>query len=205
MNDKAHIWMDVKHLKWTLDAHPYLAFRIRRPLYAPDESTEIALHLEFDDKTRLPIVIEGRRRSRRRRPDYPVSWESNVWHAVTLDLPAILGPQLSAEQLQNAQVQVLRLRVQQAPKDYPLHLQSVFVFAGWNEADTVRVNAYDASGMGGVTWEYEADATGMEIAPAFPFEAGIRNGWIAMFARDRAGNLTYPVHIPIQRLDSAGR
>ena len=104
-------------------------------------------------------------------------------------------------------IKQLHLEVQQADKKTTLRLQSLFAMRPWTSADEVKLQAYDVSGVDGVTWDYEPSAfvrhdAGTGIRPAM-IRAGLaRSGWLVMRIPDRAGNLSLPVRIPFYSDDT---
>jgi hypothetical protein len=64
------------------------------------------------------------------------------------------------------------------------------------------MNAYDASGIDGISWEYEQVAArpaigSLEVTPGDLRVSDLGPGWIVMRARDKAGNLSLPLRVPV--------
>jgi hypothetical protein len=129
-----------------------------------------------------------------------IAWQSNVWHGVTLDLPKVLASKLTAKEMDDIPIENIRLRQQKGDADAVLDLQSIFVFAPWQPEDKVKVHAYDASGIEGITWSYEDTTESTVVAPATLMAESQGNRWMMMRAVDRAGNPSAPIRLPVADL-----
>ena len=133
----------------------------------------------------------------------PISWQSNAWHAVILDLHHLVADRVKALHLDKKKaasamtVKRLAFRALDKEEPPPLHLQSVFVFSRWLDADTVRINGYDVSGVAGVTWQAGGHTDTMTVSPAAADPRRGGNTWLRMRVRDRAGNVSFPLRVPV--------
>jgi hypothetical protein len=75
-------------------------------------------------------------------------------------------------------------------------LQSVFVFSPWQKNDLIQMDAYDESGIDGIAWESAQHAPELSLTPATLPGSADGNGWMTLRVRDRAGNLSTPLHVP---------
>ena len=94
-------------------------------------------------------------------------------------------------------VRKLYFQQQGAKKKMVLELQNMYIFSAWKEEDMVKLKAFDASGIDGMSWSYEAQTDSMALAPATMTGTEGINRWVVMRARDRAGNLSMPIHVPV--------
>lgn len=195
---KARMSVAFRKDEWCPAAHPYLAFRVRRPDMRPDEATAIVMTLELSDQGKrhlsLTQATDGKTSISL---DTPIAWQSNTWHAVAFDLAAALAGTVKPDSLADLTVKALHVSVKDAEADQPLDLQSVFVFSRWQQEDTVDMRAYDASGVGGLTWTCDKQSSGTSLSPA-SLQANLAGeGWLVMRMRDKAGNLSTPLHVPL--------
>ena len=193
---RGEVAVDVQSSKWILANHPYLAFRIRRPKIQDGEKTRIDMVLDLSDGKSCEVSLTHDDKGKRRVPlPEPIPWRENVWFSVTLDLRNLLRELLTETKLAKLEVRRIRFSRSDAPDELPLHLQDLFVFTSWQEGDKVRVLAYDASGMAGITTDY-LSTDGMLFLPTVDGMPAPPNGWMELKARDRAGNLSHPVRFP---------
>ena len=109
--------------------------------------------------------------------------------------PFMVGANI--KEMKKKKVALLRFRQKSAKGPLALDLQSLYVFAPWQAKDEVKMDGFDASGMGGVTWTYEDVTESMSVFPAALSGSEDGNRWIIMRARDRAGNLSMPLRVPL--------
>ncbi len=155
-----------------------------------------------------------------------VPWRSNVWHDVTMNIYEVLKQAMhkdfKEEQLYDwdmpetledepdvidaeidkilhrhaiKSVYICRL---DARANELLHLQSFFIFSAWMPDSKIRLLAFDASGVAGAMLGCDNIPVPMQFAtrPIDPLR-GDQTTWMIVRARDRAGNLTDPLRIPM--------
>ncbi|MCX7591771.1 MAG: hypothetical protein N2255_09100, partial [Kiritimatiellae bacterium] len=189
-------WFDRE--KWNVTQYPYLAFRIRRIMPKPGVEARVELGLELASGRILTLnLTHPVENDTQMALPQPIAWRSNVWEPVIVDLRQVLpaksvGP-AEAERI----IRALRITQKAAPADYELHIQSIFVFAPWRAEDQVEVIAFDASGIGGISWEGDVVSTQKSLAPAAPAVGEKGTGWLRMRVRDKAGNHSFPLHVPV--------
>jgi len=215
------------NIKWYIDEYPLLAFRIRRPNLMPKDSAQIDLVIDFGAPNTfvIPLAEPGKKKNKKKLYlAEPIPWRSNTWHSVMLDLSSFLRQNVETGKLdvilgtnphgretdpekrkKMLPVKEMALRMQNAKDSGPVHLQSVFVFAPFRSNDTVRMNAFDVSGMAGVTWECEKIASTSDISPANLALQDHESGWILLRNRDKAGNLSIPFRFPLFRTPPAAQ
>ena len=185
---------------WTIAAHPYVAFRIRQPSADPKSPPRIDLVLDMQGKDTDPLLIAlDHKESGENRVylDPPIRLHTNEWQSVVIDLRKVLDGKLTEKKMFKQQVSSLGFRATNVKNKLELDVQSIFVFADWTSADTVTVNAYDASGMDGIVWGRESRTSDMSLSPVGVLTGDRDTGWFVVRARDRAGNLSAPIRFPV--------
>ena len=161
------------------------------------------MSLLFENKKNLPIMLTGATsESRPRHRFVPIAWQSNTWHSVFVDLSELASQRTKGEEIAKQPVTKLMVHQEGGDKGEVLHLQGLSIFAQWNPEDKVVLNAYDQSGMDGVSWRFEPAATGpttgsLTVTPALLKARDQGRGWLIMQARDKAGNLSVPLRVPV--------
>lgn len=184
---------------WMVQKHRYLAFRLRRPVMATNDTTRIDLVLGIKPATNIVVALTSNdKRNDGRLPfPKPVDWHPNVWESFTLDVAELLKDKLPPDAAKELSVQSLAFVTINGVTNVSLHVQSVFVLAPWGAGDRVVMDAYDESGIGGIDWEatQRTEQTALEPA-ALAVTSGMPE-WVTMRARDKAGNLSTPLHLPV--------
>ena len=198
---KGDVYLDLAKTPWLPDAHPYLAFQIRRP--AADASPDTRLDLVFgcDPKQTYTLSLthpeDG---SDRINLPEPLAWQPDTWIGLVLDIRALLAArQPDPEAIRNLKITSLHFERSNIEDKVPLHLRSLFIFSEWKPEHTVTLDAYDVSGIEGVSWECEPRAGRMGLAPGTLWGPGAKGVWVVLSVRDRAGNVSVPVRVPVGR------
>jgi hypothetical protein len=183
--------------KWNVKTHPYLAFRLRHPSLDSNNVPRVSVVIEVEPTNTytlaladLPATPGGPV------PPKPSTWQSNVWESFTLDLAALLKDKRPPGASGHIMVKGLTFLSVGTKTNIAQHLQSVFVFAPWSTNDLIRMDAYDESGIGGIMWESAQQTTAMSLTPASLPGTAEENGWMTLRVRDKAGNLSTPLHVP---------
>lgn len=195
----------IARTNWAIQKFPYLALRIRRPFVAStNDPALLQLSLELSSSNTVSVLLSPAKRGSSRShyilPE-PIVWRSNQWESAFLDIEAAVKTRFPTQSLEGLAVRSLTLRqTGPAPTD-EFHLQSVFAYAPGPAADPVKINAYDASGMDQPEVSYET-ATGQPVElAAFSGSPAATNkpasGWMLFRAKDKAGNLTAPLRVPV--------
>ncbi len=185
---------------WRVADHPLVAFELRRPSIDDGRrSGNLTLVLERNGADDIHIALAGDDPRMTTRPlPKPVEWQENTWHAITLDLHALVGAELSESQWKEITVDKVHFRVHQG-RQTQTHLRSFFVFSEWGIEDTVHLRAFDASGIDTAVWRVEDTLNAVSAAPGAGLQSDRLNRWAAVHIRDRAGNETYSWNIPLGR------
>ncbi len=214
------VWADFDGDKnWLLDKHPYFSFRLRRPGMKAAEKVKIELLVSFNKKElyAYPLTGDGKGSC-----DVEIGrsfeWTADGWTGGVINLRELLRQTLEREaarakqegfdqahkyraqaeqQLARQRVRMVGFRITGAPANYMLQLRDLYVFRPWADNDTIAFDAYDASGVAGLTvkaGDSERQFNTLRLAPA---KAPVAE-WLEVRARDHAGNLAPEIMIPIR-------
>ena len=184
---------------WDVKAFPYLAFRVRRPVPASNDTATLTLNVELMSGQNLVVPLTARRMSPRYSPlSEPLKWRSNEWASAFLDLHGAIRDKNFTNTLE-AVVKSLSIRASGTDPQATFQVQSFFAYAPGKAADQPTFDAFDSSGMETPVTEWES-ADGALVAPAFFGGASSSNsfprGWMVLRPRDRAGNRGLPIRVP---------
>ncbi len=182
--------------QWRTKKYPCLAFRLRRPMLAPGDSNRIDVVLETETNApiRIGLTPDAANSNRLSLPK-PITWVSNEWASVTLDVASLLKD--AGVTGKQAVVKSLSFVETGLPTNGLLNIQSVFAFAPWGPGDRVVMDAYDESGISGVSWETAQHSDGPALEPGSLAASAAGQGWVTMRMRDKAGNLSAPLYLPM--------
>ncbi|MCF7854181.1 MAG: hypothetical protein K9N51_05230 [Candidatus Pacebacteria bacterium] len=211
---------------WMLREFPYVAFRVRRP-HVGNDKIEVFLELDCSHNTQFTIPLDQAADAKKYVTiEDPIKWAENTWHNVILNLydrivihrverlteHLMASEKLSekdarakarekaVEQLDKLRVRALRIVVHYKGARRPIDWQALSVFKGWGDSDALIVRGFDASGVAGTTvgGDREVALDTCTIVPAKlpPHDVGVPY-WIHVKCRDKAGNLTSPMYVPV--------
>lgn len=194
----AKIWYAFNQLNWTIGKYPYLTFRIRRPVVPTNDTATFSIYLDMGKQNIIPIILSGAATNTNTcvfLPS-PIEWQSNNWCSVFLNLSELLKDRLTTGEIRSYKVRSMGFAVTNKAEKCRFHLQDFFIYGDWERNYKFKLNGYDASGIGGTAWSFEGTSTQTEFTPdGLTSETG--PGWVAMRLRDKAGNLSNPVRLPI--------
>ncbi len=185
--------------KWRARAYPTLMFMMRRPALTNADPARIEVALEVESIGTYYVPLSGKPDKHKDRLPLaaPIAWSSNVWQTVVLDVPALLAQRLTPAQVDKALITSFGIQRREPVERTPLHLKSVFVCRPWPVGQKVVLDAYDVSGVAGAAWCGTNLIDGLTVEPAaLPHGCG-EAGWLPLQVRDRAGNLSESVRIPV--------
>lgn len=192
-----HLVLKADGKKWSVTNHPYLALRLRRPVIPTNDHSRSSLVLDMTNKTSwiLPLNYSAEGTNYLRLPA-PITWNSNRWQTVAVNVRELLREKMKPEDLAAAQISALHLWTTNSMANMALHVQNLFVYSDWPAGGKVTVDAYDASGVAGLAWEYVNDLDQIGAPPGVPNPGGASSGWYVARAKDKAGNLSAPLRTP---------
>jgi len=204
------MWQTFANPHWDVTRFPNLAFRIRRPDMRTNDTSLVYLQLLFADKQAVSVALAGQDSTKKIPPlPHPMAWQSNVWHTVVLNIPELLTQLSKNETVKSTRITRVLFGMRNSRSRLHLNLQNVFAFAPWRPEDTVGISTYDASGVAGIDWGYAPATTGevpdgqwrtitdTELTPAELPPPSAGSAWIAVRARDKAGNVSFATRIPL--------
>ena len=182
--------------KWMLTNYPYVSFRLRRPVVPAKDTTRFAVVVNLSNGGSNVLALTQNETEKGAVPArQPIAWESNRWQEVTLNLYDLLKSVTNEAALQPLSVTNLHIRRLESVEREALHIQSCLVYSKWRPQDAIVMDGYDASGVDGVMWESNNRIAKMEVAPATLATGG--RPWIQLQVRDKAGNLSLPIRVPV--------
>lgn len=186
--------------RWQIRQYPYLTFRLRRPTVPTNDNARIDLVLDLKDPTNtvtIGLTQAGKEDGDRIILPGPVHWQSNVWETFVLDLSVLLKDRLPLQTATNQRVYSVALVATNMTPRLAFDLQNMFVLGPWGPNDRVTMDAYDESGMAGIerVSVSQPDHT-VEVPRLGPGTDG-GHGWIRMCVRDKAGNRSLPLTLPV--------
>jgi hypothetical protein len=183
--------------KWNVHRYPCLAFRLRHPSLISNDNPCVTMILETEPTNTFTFSLsEIPSYAIRQAPPQPLTWSSNVWESFVLDVDKLLKNKLPSVSTNLFVVKSLTFTSSGKAKHLRQQLQSVFIFAPWDTNDQIKMNAYDESGIAGIQWESALQTEDMSLTPATLPESAKKTGWLTLGVRDKAGNLSIPLHIP---------
>jgi hypothetical protein len=189
--------------KWPVKDFPCLALRIRGPdLIAIPTNACLSLDigLSSGQTVILPLACGKAWKGGESLPK-PIAWKSNVWESVFLNLPEVITNSLPRVSLSGLAVKSVAISPKEMTSRLQFHVRDVFAFAP--VSPEAKIDAYDASGMDSAQTAYESDGEGESSAEAVQAEERPRRGWQMIRARDKAGNLSLPVRVPVWDIGNA--
>lgn len=184
--------------KWNVDQYPCLAFQLRHPVLISNENPRVAIILETEATNTFKFSLsEIPADAILHAPPKPLTWASNAWQSFIIDAGKLIKNQQPAGSTNQFVVKSLTFITDGNAKRCQQQLQSVFVFASWKTNDLIKMDAYDESGIAGIQWKDTLQTNGTSLTP-YSLPASVKEtGWLTLRVRDKAGNLSLPLHIPI--------
>ncbi len=191
--------------KWNLEDFPFLAVQLQRPSKR-DKSTMILQLATSAGSYQIPLANDPKTvNSRTLEPPRALKWQPGEWTPAVLNIRELIRNKgKKHRQIVISRISVIRSGIKGKAE---LHIKNLTIFAAWRPDNVVALNAYDASGIGKVSWEYVADGkvlkqgrqSSLKLAPAklgLPLKP---DGWLKVHIADRAGNSTPPFYLPVPK------
>ncbi len=188
---------------WRVEAFPYLALRIRRPIVEnPGTPVSLSLALGFSRTNTVIVPLIAMKRSPRHYIlSEPIDWRSNVWQSVFLDLADMVKDRVPTQSLATLTVKSLSIHYTTAAAVSQFHVQSVYAYGPGSPRDRVRIENYDVSGLDPIGVDYETPDGRLIDPTAFANDPGAvcrpPRAWALLYARDKAGNSAAPIRVPV--------
>ncbi len=192
---------------WRIARHPYFAFQLR----VPDEPADrVRMFVSFRrnpdrDFIRIPLNGPDGPAIYRDEPGVtaplpePAVWQAGVWQSFVLDMREILADKIPEEEFETKPLYLMIFSTENdSGQPMRVHMRNGFIFSAWGPEDSMTFHAYDASGMDGFVWQADGRSVrAPTLAPAAEFAGAGLNRWMKVQALDRAGNASYPLHVPL--------
>ena len=177
---------------WDPARYPFFSFRFRRRAQPEPSTTErgsgavrrrqpsridVVLRLSDGERCVIPLVQPRTGRDVVNLPE-PVTTGAGKWRAFTIDLPDILKRR-SRVGAEFPTILAIDFNCARFGQELSFDLQSLYIYAPWDEKGRVVPDAYDVSGVKGFVWSQSEEP-----------------GWAEVRARDRVGNISAPMRAP---------
>ncbi len=182
---------------WSLEKHPYLAFRLRQRRLNRSNPAKIDLVIKLENNETVRVSLtQAETTDEALALSEPIEWEVRHWHSVFLNLPEIL--QNAGLETSDRQVQSIAFDRSDTRNREHLDIKDLYVFGNWTQDDTIAIDAYDRSGIDGLEWAFldRTDETLSDLHDPREPAPGAK-GWLVLRVRDRAQNLSLPLRIPM--------
>lgn len=194
--------VDFRQQLWNVDRFPFLAlragfaklpektspstFRLILSHQTPDGKTKPVAFDLFLPRNELPTEVRG-----------TVDWNAGGTCEWVIDVGSLLRRtrQLTGD---IGKVENLQFKFQRAA-GAQFRIQQAAICAPWGQDDTWTVHAYDASGVAGLAWQGNGQSDTLAVSPASLTLPDGDTDWLRLVARDRAGNPTLPMPLPMPR------
>lgn len=207
--------------KPTVSEFPYLALRARLPAAQNEDNNktpppEIYLQINFNDRKSLLVSLTDGHALKKNAAKAPVPLKrgDSTWRNIKLDVlklyedafPGKKKDKASEKAPENLKVSQLTILGEKLKKGPFLDLADLTLFDGVTPKSTLRVNAYDQSGVKGFEWRFRDDQEktikkGFLDKDAFSFkrldDKTPPSGWLEFQALDNADNLARAIHFPV--------
>ncbi|OPZ29380.1 MAG: hypothetical protein BWZ02_01017 [Lentisphaerae bacterium ADurb.BinA184] len=208
---------------WELQKHPLVGFRLRRPGQTAGDKAQLAFTVELSGGQKLAFSLtHSDKNPPGVQPPWKTEWTPGQWRGFAFNLRELVLDALTAELREKAGaakelkdeppaetrkraektmagMRVLQagFRLEGAPEQYLIQVQSVVIYSPW-AGESVALDAYDASGVAGLTVRGSADwpVAALACKPAELRAGSGPDGWVELLPRDKAGNLGLPVAVP---------
>lgn len=218
------VWRPLTSRQWSLAEHPLFAFRVRRPGYRDGDKTKVELFLSFNRRELYVFPLSGNTKgSLGVDLGKHFQWSKSGWVGAVVDMRKIMLETLmreaardarnagtfaeekesqykasAVEQLKQGHVRMVGFRVTDSPARDVLHIADMIILDDWDENGSVRFEAYDASGVAGLS--VAAGAVEKEIDDmSFRPGRAPTSEWLIVKVRDKAGNHGPEIWVPGRR------
>lgn len=193
---------------WDVETYPYLALRIAATNQIPaGGAASVAIAFEVERPRggernrhyeRLPLGpfgpnTKGKITSLPAEVQGFSDWSPGHWNTIIVDARAFLTARKGGA---INSVHGFGIEITGITKTV-FHLADVWILKSWGPEDRLSLDGYDASGVSGLTLPDGRDTEAFNFLPAQFAPADGSAGWCEVRLRDRAGNRSYPIQIPI--------
>ncbi len=191
----------IRRKKWSIANYPYIAMRLRRPVIPERDKSKTDLVIVMQDETEFILPLDNKRKGAKViHLAEPIKWVEGQWHPIIIDLREVLKEKIAEDRFDISTIAQVNFEHRLLSEQEVLHMQSVFIYSDWMPEHKLRLDAFDKSGTDGLVWDADGSSSTMTIAPSKVNEAALLGDWMTISARDRAGNRSYPLRIPLRGL-----
>ena len=197
-----HIW---QVLRWDVNAHPYLALRLRQPQLQEGGDFSVRLRLSTTGEHVVIPVSGNDEHPHVLKHDTPIQWAAGEWRPLIINVAAAVR-QAAGDKADDVRINQVEIRRDHENKNAELHVQDLCVLADWPPNATVQLDAYDASGIGKLHWQFvtnsgkvvrRGQSRKLTVQPAQLDLPRDEPGWLELRVHDRAGNSSRPLRVPL--------
>ena len=191
---------------WRIADHPYVAFRVRAGQRRGRATGWPGINMVVGFMYRQPLVIsldvpgkvfqDEREAALATGGKNGVPWPEKEWRTFNMDLRRVLAGHLKPRDLKSECIRYVMIPGRAALRQMVVDVADMCVFSEWDADATVRVDAFDISGVAELLYGRDGRTDTMEIRPASIHAADWEDGWLSLRVRDRAGNISKPMRIP---------
>ena len=114
--------------------------------------------------------------------------------------------QAAGDKADDVRINQIEIQRNHENQNVELHVQELCVLADWPAQATVQLDAYDASGIGKLHWQFvttsgkvvrQGQSQKLTVQPAQLDLPRDLPGWLELRVHDRAGNSSRPLRVPL--------
>ena len=197
-----HVW---QALRWDVNAYPYLALRMRQPQLQEGGDISVRLRLSTSGE-HVVIPLSGNdEHPHVLKHNAPAQWTGGEWFSLIIDVAAAVR-QAAGDKADYVRINQIEIQRNHENKNAELHLENLCILADWPTKATIQLDAYDASGIDKLHWQFvtssgkalrQGESRELAIQPAqldLPHDVP---GWLELRVHDRAGNRSSPLRVPL--------
>jgi hypothetical protein len=137
--------------------------------------------------------------------DTSTQWTAGEWFSLIIDVAAAVR-QAAGDKADYVRINQIEIHRNHENKNAELHLENLCVLADWPAKATIQLDAYDASGIGKLHWQFvttsgkvvrQGESRKLTVQPAQLDLPRDIPGWLELRVHDRAGNSSSPLRVPL--------
>ena len=197
-----HVW---QALRWDVNAYPYLALRMRQPQLQEGGDFSVRLRLSTTGEHVVIPVSGNDGHPHVLKHDTSTQWTAGEWFSLIIDVAAAVR-QAAGDKADYVRINQIEIHRNHENKNAELHLENLCVLADWPAKATIQLDAYDASGIGKLHWQFvttsgkvvrQGESRKLTVQPAQLDLPRDIPGWLELRVHDRAGNSSSPLRVPL--------
>lgn len=216
-----NVWKSFASGRWNLKQHPLVAFRVRRPRFKENDKVKVELLVSLNRSELYVFPLDDKQEgSLGMNLGRQFSWSGESWTGGVVNLYDLMLEALERKEKRDAEksaaadranpgshraaaVQTLDrqsvlqvgFRITGTTARDLFEIRDLYVLRPWNDADTLIFDAYDASGVAGITAAAGAVERGIDALRLKPAKTPPAE-WLIVRIRDKAGNFSPEIWVP---------